>query len=136
MTKAVPVPTPETLRFWTGCEAGELWIQRCEQCGQHFFYPRPHCPACASTAVEWVRVSGAARLESYVLSHLPAPGYEAEVPYAIAIVQLREGPRMLTNIVGIAATPEALELDMPLQVRFESRGEFAVPVFAPASESR
>ena len=53
------------------------------------------------------------------------------MPYAIAVVQLEEGPRMMTNIVGLPPTPEALELDMPLRVRFEQRGDVSLPVFGP-----
>jgi uncharacterized OB-fold protein len=71
-------------------------------------------------------------LYSYVINHRPAPGFEAEAPYAIAVVQLAEGPRMMTNIVGVPNTPEALELDMPLRVQFEKRGEVTLPVFGPA----
>lgn len=130
-SKAVPAATPETQRFWDGCAAGELWIQRCDRCAEYFFYPRPHCPNCGSTSVRWLRASGAATLESYVISHVPAPGYEC--PYIVAIVALAEGPRMLTNIVDAPATPDGLLLDMPLRVRFEARGDTAVPVFAPAT---
>jgi uncharacterized OB-fold protein len=71
---------------------------------------------------------------SYVINHRPVPGFEDDVPYAIAVVELEEGPRLMTNIVGIANTPENLVLDMPLRVRFEARGEQQVPVFAPVEE--
>jgi len=54
-----------------------------------------------------------------MINHRPAPGFEEESPYAIAIVQLEEGPRMMSNIVGIENTPENLILDMPLRVVFE-----------------
>ena|SRR6266567_728702 len=134
--KAVPVPTPDTQPFWDGCAAGELRIQRCLDCEQAYFYPRPVCPACGSTNVEWFTASGAATLYSYVISHRPAPGFEDEAPYAIAVVQLAEGPRMMTNLAGLRSTPEDLVLDMPLRVGFERRGEVSVPVFAPAGEAR
>ena len=70
---------------------------------------------------------------TYLINHRPAPGFENEAPYAIAVVELEEGPRMMANIVGVANTPEELELDMPLEVRFESHGEQIVPVFTPAA---
>lgn len=130
--KVAPVPTPETQRFWDGCAADELWIQYCDDCSRYYFYPRPSCPACGSLAVRWRRVSGRARLYSYVISHRAAPGYEDEVPYTIAVVQLEEGPRMTTNIVGIEPDPEKLRLDMPLEVTFEQRGEVCLPMFRPA----
>jgi hypothetical protein len=85
--------------------------------------------------VSWVRASGKARLHTYLISHRPAPGFADEVPYAIAVVKLEEGPRMMTNIVGVECTPEALVLDMPLEVDFEPRGEQSVPVFRPRSTS-
>lgn len=130
--KAAPVPTPETQPFWDGTAAGELRIQRCLDCRGAYFYPRPLCPRCGSAAVEWFTASGQATLYSYIISHRPAPGFEAESPYAIAVVQLAEGPRMMTSLVGVPATPEALVLDMPLRVDFERRGDHWLPVFIPA----
>jgi hypothetical protein len=84
--------------------------------------------------------SGRAKLHTYLINHRPAPGFEDDAPYAIAVVELEEGPRMMTNIVGVSNTPENLELDMPLEVRFEPRGDRRdqerggqmVPVFTPA----
>jgi uncharacterized OB-fold protein len=131
-TKALPAPTPETAPYWDGARAGELRIQRCRACSQAYFYPRPYCPQCGSADVEWFTATGRATLASYIISERAAPGFEA--PYVIAIVQLEEGPRMMTNIVEVEPVPERLVLDMPLEVRFEDRGEIAVPVFAPADE--
>lgn len=73
--------------------------------------------------------SGRGVLHTYVVNHRPAPGFEG--PYAIAVVQLDEGPRMMSNVVGIENTPDNLELDMPLQVTFEARGDMMLPVFEP-----
>ena len=129
--KAVPIPTPETQPYWDGAAAGELRIQRCRDCRQAYFYPRPLCPSCGSGDVEWFTASGRATLYSYVINHRPAPGFEADAPYAIAVVQLAEGPRMMTNLVGVEPDPEQLPLDMTLMVEFEPRGEQAVPVFRP-----
>jgi hypothetical protein len=131
--KAVPVPTPETQPFWDGCAAGELRIQRCLDCDRPYFYPRTVCPACGSARVEWFTACGEATLYSYVINHRPAPGFEDEAPYAIAVVQLAEGPRMMTNLTGVANTPEALVLDMPLRVTFTRRGDVSLPLFAPAT---
>ena len=131
-TKATPRPTPETQPFWDGARAGELRIQRCIDCDRFYFYPRPLCPSCLSSSVEWVTASGRAKLHSYVINHRPAPGFEDEAPYAIAIVELDEGPRMMTNIVGVPNTPEDLVLDMELEVVFEEQGGMCVPRFRPA----
>lgn len=131
--KEAPLPTPETRPFWEACARGELRLQRCGRCEAFFFYPRPACPRCGlDDRVTWEAVSGAATLHSYVISHVPAPGYEEEVPFVVAVVELAEGPRMLTNIVGVAPEPDSLPLDMALLVDFEARGETRVPVFRPA----
>jgi uncharacterized OB-fold protein len=131
-TRATPRPTPETQPFWDGARAGELRIQRCIDCDRFYFYPRPFCPSCLSSNVEWVTASGRAKLHSYVINHRPAPGFEEEAPYAIAIVELDEGPRMMTNIVGVPNTPEDLVLDMELEVVFEDQGGMCLPRFRPA----
>lgn len=133
--KPAPSPTPETQPFWDGCAAGELRLQRCKPCDAAYFPPRPFCPRCGSDAVEWVRASGRARLYSYVINHRPAPGFADDGPHAIAVVELEEGPRMMTNLVGVPNTPEDLVLDMPLRVTFERRGEVSVPLFQPAGEA-
>lgn len=128
--KPVPRPTPETQPFWDGTAAGELRIQRCRACERHYFYPRPSCPRCGSADVEWVRASGRATLYSYVINHRPAPGFDGS--YTIAVVELEEGVRMMTNLVGVRPDPEELVLDMPLRVTFEERGDVHVPLFEPA----
>ena len=129
--RARPQPTPETRHFWEGTKSGELRLQRCDSCSHTYFPPRPFCPACASREVSVFRASGRAILYSYVISHRPVPGFVP--PYSIAVVELAEGPRMMTNIVGCAQTPEALLLDMSLTVRFEPLDdEISLPLFAPA----
>ncbi|MCZ4313961.1 Zn-ribbon domain-containing OB-fold protein [Comamonadaceae bacterium G21597-S1] len=133
--KAIPVPTPITQPFWDGTRAGELRLQRCSACGAHHLYPRFRCPACGADALTWVRASGRARLHSYVISHIAAPGWENEAPYVIAVVKLHEGPTMLSNLVGIAASPDALTLDMPLEVVFETRGDAVLPLFRAINAS-
>jgi uncharacterized OB-fold protein len=130
-TRPLPVPTPETKHFWEGTQAGELRLQRCGDCGHTYFPPRPFCPKCASRKVSVVKSSGKAKLFSYVIHHRPAPGFSP--PYAIAVVELAEGPRMMTNIVGCPQTPDALLLDMPLEVTFEKQTEeITLAFFKPA----
>ncbi|TXL71887.1 Zn-ribbon domain-containing OB-fold protein [Vineibacter terrae] len=126
----VPVPTPETRHFWEGTAAGELRLQRCDDCSKAYFPPRPFCPACASRRVSVFKSSGRARLHSYVISHRNAPGFTA--PYAIALVELEEGPRMMSNIVDCPQTPEALRLDMPLAATFRQVSDTIwLPQFKP-----
>ena len=80
--------------------------------------------------------SGRATLYSYVINHRPAPGFEDDGPYAIAVVELAEGVRMMTNIVGVEITPENLPLDLELRVVFERRGDVHIPLFEPAGDAR
>ena len=95
--RALPQPTPETQHFWDGTKANQLLLQRCEECSKVYFPPRPFCPVCASRKVSVTKASGKGALYSYVIHHRPVPGFTP--PYAIAVVQLAEGPRMMTNIV-------------------------------------
>jgi uncharacterized OB-fold protein len=134
--KPAPKPTPESKPYWDHANEGELWIQKCVTTGKHFFPPRNYSPFTIGGETEWVKVSGKATLYSYIINHRPAPGFQDDAPYAIAVVELEEGPRLMTNIVGIENTPENLVLDMPLEVRFEARGDQQVPVFAPAGGSK
>lgn len=130
--RPLPLPTPETRHFWAGCREGELRLQRCTSCKESYFPPRPFCPACSSREVEVYRASGKATLYSYIINHRPRPDFGAE-PHSIAVVELAEGPRMMTNIVGCPQTPEALVLDMPLEVTFEkANDEISLPKFRPA----
>ena len=127
----IPVPTPETKHFWDGAKSGRLLLQRCEDCGNVYFPPRPFCCKCCSRKVEVFEASGRGILLSYIISHRDVPGYTA--PYSIAIVELEEGPRIISNIVGCDQTPEALVLDMPLEVSFlKLSDEISLPQFRPA----
>ena len=130
--RALPQPTPETRHFWEGTRAGELRLQRCDACSHVYFPPRPFCPKCGARAVSILRASGRATLYSYVIHHRPVPGFAP--PYAIAVVTLEEGPRMMTNIVDCPQTPEALQLDMPLEVVFTKMSdEISLPLFRPSA---
>lgn len=131
--KPLPEPTPETQHFWDGCRDGKLLLQRCKDTGKAYFPPRPFSPYTGSRDVEVFESSGKAKLFSYVINHRPAKGFEDEAPYAIAVIELEEGPRMMTNIVDCEQTPEALVLDMPLEVAFETAtDEITLPKFRPA----
>jgi uncharacterized protein len=131
--RPLPEITPETRHFWDGTRAGELRLQKCAKCSHVYFPPRPFCARCGSREVDVLRASGRATLYSYVIHHRPTPGFVP--PYSIAVVELEEGPRMMTNIVEVEQTPEALQLDMPLEVVFERLSDsISLPLFRPARE--
>jgi hypothetical protein len=128
--RVIPKPTPETQHYWDGARAGELRLQKCDSCHSIYFPPRPFCPECGAREVSLVTASGRATLHSYVINHLPSPGFEP--PFAIAVVELEEGPRLMSNIVECEQTPEALQLDMPLEVTFEVLSDdITLPQFRP-----
>lgn len=127
--RPLPQPTPETQHFWDGTKAGKLLLQRCRDCGTPYFPPRPQCPETGSRDVEVFEASGRGTLLSYVINHRRHPSFDG--PYAIALVKLEEGPTMMSNIVDCPQTPEALVLDMPLEVTFEDHGDIAIPLFRP-----
>ena len=132
--RPIPQPSPETQRYWEGCKRHELWLPYCSQCQQFFFYPRPFCPRCFSWEIDWRLASGRGTLYTYSIQYrAQAPGFLP--PYVTAIVQLEEGPRMLTNLVGIEPDPEQIRCDMPVEVVFEDlTDEISLPMFRPVSQ--
>lgn len=115
--RIMPTPSPETRVYWEGLARGEIRLQHCAPCDRAYFPPRPFCPRCGGRDIGIVKASGRATLYSYVINHLPAPGFIP--PYAVAVAELAEGPRLMTNIVDCPQTPEALRIDMPLAAVFQ-----------------
>ncbi len=132
--KMLPVPTPETQIFWDKARAHELWLPVCVDSGRHFFPPRLFSPFTGG-AVEWRRASGRAKLASFLIVHRAAPGFESEAPYIVALAELEEGPRMVTNLPGAPWDPSRLEIGAALAVAFEQRGELMLPQFRLESGS-
>ena len=89
---------PTTVPFWEAAERRELLIQRCTECGAHQFYPRPFCLECNALEVEWVTAGGGGTVYSMTVVHLPV-SKEFEPPYAVLLVDLDEGPRLLGNLL-------------------------------------
>ena len=129
--KPLPVVTEENRPFWEGCQQGKLLLQYCTECHQHQFYPRLYCMHCGSNALRWVEASGQGVIYSYTLIHQnKSPEFVNDTPYDVAIVQLQEGPRMLSNIVDIS--PGELRVDLPVTVVFDRMTEFiTLPRFRP-----
>lgn len=134
--KALPEVTPLTRHYWEALKAHELKIQHCGVCDKYVFYPRARCSHCGKDALQWVRACGRATLHSYIINYVAPPGWEQEVPYVVAAVRLEEGPLMMSNLRGVAPRPEELVLDMPLQLAFEAREEFVLPVFEPCESKK
>jgi uncharacterized protein len=128
----LPAPDSETVPYWDAARDGRLLIKRCADCGAAHFYPRPFCPVCWSTAVDWEEASGRATLYTWSVVHQnDLPPFGERVPYVAAVVDLAEGPRMMTNVVDCAV--DALTVGMALQVTYRDVGDsVTVPVFVPA----
>ena len=128
----IPTPDPETQAFWDAARERRLLIQRCNACGEAYFYPRPFCPKCWSEDVAWEEASGDATLYTWSVVHVnDLPPFNERVPYVAAVVDLVEGPRMMTNVVDCEV--EALKVGMPLRVAYRDlTDEATVPVFVPA----
>ncbi len=98
--KPLPVIDEESQPFWQAAREHRLAIMRCRDCRRAFFYPRALCPHCHSDAVEWMKASGRGTIYTFTIARRGAgPAFKADVPYVIALVELEEGPRLMTNIV-------------------------------------
>ena len=131
-----PLPRPLnpglTQPFWEAAKRHELVMPRCTTCDHLFFYPRSECPRCFSATLEWVRVSGRGRLHSFTIVYQPAnAAFRDSAPYVYAVVQLDEGPRLVSNVVQ--CDPEAVRVDMPLVAVFDDvTPEWTLVKFKPA----
>jgi len=128
--RPLPWPNPTTQPFFDAARRGELLLPCCPRDG-FFFYPRSRCPHCLGSDWHWEPASGRGRIHSFTIDrigHLPALAPEA--PFAIAIVELQEGPHMTARIVD--CDPEALAVDQPVVARFEQVDDTALVHFAPA----
>ena len=129
--KPLPRVDEESRGYWEALARHELYFQRCRDCGAARFYPRALCPACLSSATEWVRASGRGTVYAFTATHQnQTPGFREELPYVLAMVELAEGPRLLTNLVGCA--PDDVRIGMPVEVVYEDvTAEITLAKFRP-----
>ena len=132
-TGPLPVPTPDTKPFWDAARRHELTLPRCRPCGSFFFFPRSVCPRCLSADIEWQQMSGRGTLHTFTVVYRGAKGFPLGTPYVIAVVELAEGPRMMTNLVDAEPDPATLRIGMPVEVVFRDvSSEMTLPHFRPA----
>ena len=116
--KPLPAVTEDGAPYWAAAREGRLELQRCSACKHWRFPPSVVCPKCLAFEHEWAPVSGRATIYSFIVVHRPQhPGFFADAPYNVAIVELDEGIRLHTNIIDCAN--EDLAIDMPVEVVFE-----------------
>lgn len=127
--KPLPAWTALTQPYWDAAKRGTLVAQYCRPCARYQFYPKPLCTACWGSELEWRPLSGRGKVYSYsIVRRAPSPAFGVG-PYVVALVDLDEGIRILTNIVGVQ--PESVAIGQAVAATFEARGDTAVPVFAP-----
>ena len=125
--RPAPLLTDENEGFWAAAAEGRLAIQRCDACGRWQHPPRAMCPACHSTALSFVDVAGTGEVYSWSLLHHPQhPSFS--YPVVAVLVTLDEGPRLLSNLVGVE--PAEVRVGLPVQVTFAPTAGGDVPVFA------
>jgi uncharacterized OB-fold protein len=116
--KLVPQPVGLNAEFYAHCAAGELRFQRCTACATWRHPPRVRCAACGSDEWEWALASGRGHVYTWTITHRPIdPGFADEVPYAVLVVEMEEGPRLVGNLRDLA--PSELALDLPVVVVLE-----------------
>jgi uncharacterized OB-fold protein len=127
--RLAPSMTADTAFFWDGARAHRLLVQRCTGCGALRHPPRPMCPECHSLEWDTVESSGRGTVLSYVMPrHPPLPWFDGT--YVVALVELAEGTRLVTNLVDV--DPDAVTIGMPVAVRFaEFDDGLVLPLFAP-----
>jgi uncharacterized OB-fold protein len=127
----LPVPGPDDAPYWQGLERGMLLIQRCAACGTVRHPPRPRCGNCASAAHNWTAASGSGTVYSFtIVRRAPHPDLVESVPYVVALIELEEGPRMVSNVVGM--DPDLVTIGQRVQVRFDRvRPDTVLPRFSP-----
>jgi uncharacterized protein len=129
--KPLPIITAENRPFWEGCRQGKLMLQYCDGCGQYQFYPRLYCMHCGAREVRWVEASGRGVVYSYtMIRQNKSPEFRDDVPYNVALIELEEGPHMMSNVVEIA--DDDLRVDLPVTIVFDPiSDEISLPRFRP-----
>ena len=137
--RVLPAPAPNVLPevkpFWDATAEGRLVLPRCLECQTLIWYPRPFCPACASTRVEWIEASGRGTIYSFTVNRrgvADLPAYRDAGVYVLAYVELDEGPRVMTNVVE--CEPDSVRIGQRVEVVFHDTGQgTALPRFRPAT---
>jgi uncharacterized OB-fold protein len=128
-------PSPDAVPFWDGCRDGKLVLPRCRACDRFFFYPRSVCPRCGSRDIDWIPVSGAGTLHSFCIQHHSGvPGYVGATPFVTALVDLAEGPRMMSLLVGAGTDPESIRIGSAVRVVFIEGDSWPLPAFEPLDD--
>lgn len=129
--RPLPNPPPESKPFWDGAREHRLMIPRCKSCGKAWMPASALCPHCLSSDTGWEQASGKGRVFSFVVVHrVYHPFFADRVPYVVAVIELEEGPRLLSGIVGIE--PDRVRCNMQVEAVFEdATPDVSIPKFKP-----
>ncbi len=132
--KPLPQITPLNQPFWDGAKSGKLIMQRCKDCQSWVWCPRPVCGECGSDKLEWTELSGRGKIFAFTVIRevvgRALRGFTPDIPYVTAWVDLEEGPRFCSNVIGCPI--ESVHIDMPVEVIFHDSGEgITLPKFKP-----
>ena len=132
--KPLPEFRPETQPFWDACKNHELLLPRSKETGEFFFYPRSFSPGDDMAEVEWAKSSGKAKVWTFSIHHMgPSKAYKGEPPYVVALVEMEEGVKMMTNIVDV--DPKDVYIGMEVEVVFDDvTDEVTLPKFKPVGK--
>lgn len=131
---SLPVPDVDSVNrlYFEGTAAGELRIRTCKSCGHLFRFAHAWCPECWSQDLDFKVASGRGRIETFTVVHqAPYESFEDRIPYVIALVELDEGVRMMSNVVD--CDPGHVRIGQPVTVTYEDRGPLKIPMFRPES---
>ena len=129
ISKPLPEADETSVPFFQGAMEGRLMLMKCSDCGAFRIPSRHHCDECLSPNFTWEQASGRGTVRTFGIMHQRYhPGFQT--PYNVTIVELEEGPRITTNIVGISN--DAIRVDMPVVLEWERHEDVALPKFRPA----
>ena len=130
-----PLPNPneaDTRAFWEGTKDKELRYQKCNDCSTLVFYPRRHCTGCLGNNLSWHTASGRGTVYSYsVVRQSYHPFFRSRVPSAVAWIDLDEGPRLLSNVVGVEDPLNEVQIGQRVEVEWEEHENLSIPLFRP-----
>ena len=125
--RPLPIPDGDTKPYWDAAKEHRLVVQRCQDCAAAIFYPRAVCPHCMSDRIDWIDATGRGTIYSYTVVHRAPPGFADSAPYVVALIDLEEGVRMMTNVVD---APAAVRVGAAVEVTFDDvTDEITLPKF-------
>ena len=131
--KPLPKSDPTTAPFWESVKNEKMALQYSPKTGKYIFYPRGFDPAAFDSALEWREVKGTGVIHAFTIVYRhPNPAFQGDIPYVVAMIELDEGVRMMSNVIGVPADPEHVKVGMAVEVVYDKvNDEVTLPKFRP-----